>query len=129
MSGQTTPTKRAPPPIPDQIPDELSFKPRRDDEILSAEEYLAKLQTASQPPVKVVKPNSEELCYRKEIRIRYLQPPTPPPPAPIIIREKQLPPPPAPSVRNIIRIFSLLKQSENLILGRHISLHDLSSIR
>ncbi|CAF4507153.1 unnamed protein product [Rotaria socialis] len=53
--------------------------------------YLQRIDTADNPPVKVVKPNTQDLIYKKEIRIRYLQPPTPPPPAPIIIREKHLP--------------------------------------
>lgn len=68
------------------------------DSAQSAEYYLQKIATHENPPVKVVKPNTQNVVYKKEIRIRYLQPPTPPPPAPIIIREKQLPPNPPESV-------------------------------
>ncbi|CAF1289141.1 unnamed protein product, partial [Didymodactylos carnosus] len=60
----------------------------------SADHYLQQIGSHDNPPVRVVKPNTQNLVYRKEIRIRYLQPPTPPPPAPIIIREKQAPPHP-----------------------------------
>ncbi|CAF0814459.1 unnamed protein product [Adineta ricciae] len=60
----------------------------------SAEHYLRQINSCENPPIKVVKPNSQNVCYKKEIRVRYLQPPTPPPPAPIIIREKRIPPPP-----------------------------------
>jgi hypothetical protein len=65
---------------------------------LSAEDYLRQIDTVDNPPIKVVKPNNQDITYRKEIRIRYLQPPTPPPPAPIIIRERHLPPAPPESV-------------------------------
>ncbi|CAF0719722.1 unnamed protein product [Brachionus calyciflorus] len=45
-------------------------------------------------PIIITKPNSQNVVYKQQVNIRYLQPPTPPPPAPIIIREKQLSPPP-----------------------------------
>lgn len=46
-------------------------------------------------PVRIVKPNNQkDVVYKQQVNIRYLQPPTPPPPAPIIIREKQLASPP-----------------------------------
>lgn len=45
-------------------------------------------------PIIISKPNSQNVVYKQQVNIRYLQPPTPPPPAPIIIREKQLSPPP-----------------------------------
>jgi hypothetical protein len=42
-------------------------------------------------PVRIVKANNQNLVYKQQVNVRYLQPPTPPPPAPIIIREKQCP--------------------------------------
>ena len=65
---------------------------------LSAEHYLRQINSHDTPPVKVVKPSTQNVVYKKEIRIRYLQPPTPPPPAPIIIREKHIPPHPPETV-------------------------------
>ena len=44
-------------------------------------------------PIHIMKPNTQNVVYKQQVNIRYLQPPTPPPPAPIIIREKQLPTP------------------------------------
>ena len=41
-------------------------------------------------PLRIVKQNNQQnIIYKQQVNIRYLQPPTPPPPAPIIIREKQ----------------------------------------
>ena len=37
-------------------------------------------------PIRIVKPNTKNIVYKQQVNIRYLQPPTPPPPAPIIIR-------------------------------------------
>ena len=46
-------------------------------------------------PIRIIKPNNQKsVIYKQQVNIRYLQPPTPPPPAPIIIREKQSPAPP-----------------------------------
>lgn len=87
--------RRTPPPPPTSVPAVDSYV---DESKLSAEDYLRQIQSQENPPVKVVKPNSQNVVYRKEIRIRYLQPPTPPPPAPIIIREKHIPPNPPESV-------------------------------
>ena len=39
-------------------------------------------------PQVVYKPNNQEVVYKQNIMVRWLQPPTPPPPAPIIIRGK-----------------------------------------
>ncbi|UJR26201.1 hypothetical protein I4U23_007544 [Adineta vaga] len=78
--------RRTPPPPPcNSYPHDSS---------ISAEHYLRQINSCENPPIKVVKPSSQKVCYKKEIRIRYLQPPTPPPPAPIIIREKHIPPKP-----------------------------------
>ncbi|CAF1256894.1 unnamed protein product [Adineta ricciae] len=89
MTQQGSSPRRTPPPPP--IP---RYNATSSDPTVSAEHYLHQIDSLDNPPVKVVKPNSQNVVYKKEIRIRYLQPPTPPPPAPIIIREKQLPPNP-----------------------------------
>jgi hypothetical protein len=39
-------------------------------------------------PQVIYKPNNQEIVYKQNIMVRWLQPPTPPPPAPIIIRGK-----------------------------------------
>jgi hypothetical protein len=39
-------------------------------------------------PQVIYKPNNQEVVYKQNIMVRWLQPPTPPPPAPIIIRGK-----------------------------------------
>jgi hypothetical protein len=57
-------------------------------------------------PIRILKPNNQNIVYKQQVNIRYLQPPTPPPQAPIIIREKQLPPPP-PQPPIIIRYVNL----------------------
>ena len=85
-------SRRSPPPPP-------NFDSCYNDSNLSAEHYLSQINSQDIPPVKVVKPSTQNVVYRKEIRIRYLQPPTPPPPAPIIIREKHTLPDPPQSVR------------------------------
>jgi hypothetical protein len=41
-------------------------------------------------PQVIYKPNNQEVVYKQNIMVRWLQPPTPPPPAPIIIRGKFL---------------------------------------
>ncbi|CAF0885972.1 unnamed protein product [Rotaria sordida] len=101
----TTNTQNLTSQLPDDMPHH-AFSPRRlppspldcdsnhHDSNLSVEHYLREINCQDIPPVKVVKPNKQNIVYRKEIRIRYLQPPTPPPPAPIIIREKRIPPAP-----------------------------------
>ena len=96
MTEQGISPRRAPPPPPSSsFP---QYDSNTDDPNASAEHYLRQIDSQDNPPVKVVKPNTEKLIYKKEIRIRYLQPPTPPPPAPIIIREKYLPSNPPESV-------------------------------
>ena len=42
-------------------------------------------------PIIIKKENNEQIMYKQNVFIRWLQPPTPPPPAPIIIREVQEP--------------------------------------
>ena len=55
--------------------------------------YDANTTTINQDPdpIRITKPNTQNVIYKQEVKIKYLQPPTPPPPAPIIIREKQMP--------------------------------------
>ncbi|CAF1499135.1 unnamed protein product, partial [Didymodactylos carnosus] len=45
-------------------------------------------------PELIVRPNTQRLTYTHDVAVRYLRPPTPPPPGPIIIREIRAPPPP-----------------------------------
>ena len=40
------------------------------------------------PPQVIYKPSNQEINYKQNVIIRWLKPPTPPPPAPIIIRGK-----------------------------------------
>jgi hypothetical protein len=91
MAQQTTSPRRTPPPPP-RPPSRSLSNHNITDSNLSAEHYLRQINTLDNPPVRIIKPTTQNIIYRKEIRIRYLQPPTPPPPAPIIIREKHLPP-------------------------------------
>jgi hypothetical protein len=101
--------RRTPPPPP------THFASHHHDSSLSAEHYLRQINSSDNPPVKVVKPSTQNVVYRKEIRIRYLQPPTPPPPAPIIIREKHVPPRPPESVRIDLLLSSLHSQFISLL--------------
>jgi len=45
-------------------------------------------------PEQIHRPNNGRITYQQDVAIRYLQPPTPPPPAPIIVREIRAPQPP-----------------------------------
>ena len=99
--------RRTPPPPPPHLTNH--FSNHSTDSGLSAEHYLRQINSQDVPPVKVVKPSTQNVVYRKEIRIRYLQPPTPAPPAPIIIREKHEPQAPPQSVNFLLfSIFILL---------------------
>ncbi|CAF1231640.1 unnamed protein product [Adineta ricciae] len=46
----------------------------------------------SLPPQVIYKPNNQEITYKQNVYVRWLKPPTPPPLAPIIVREIQSPP-------------------------------------
>ncbi|KAI0981689.1 hypothetical protein GJ496_001763 [Pomphorhynchus laevis] len=51
----------------------------------------------AEPPLVVNKPNLQNVVFKQPVSIRYLKPPTPPPPGPIVIRERRpIPPPPLP---------------------------------
>jgi hypothetical protein len=70
-------------------------------------------------PVRILKPNNQNLVYKQQVNIRYLQPPTPPPAAPIIIREKQLAQPLAqPPI--IIRLDNIFFPLLLLIKKKHV---------
>ena len=45
-------------------------------------------------PEHVRRENNDRITYRQDVAIRYLQPPTPPPPGPVIVREIRAPQPP-----------------------------------
>ncbi|CAF4148192.1 unnamed protein product, partial [Rotaria sp. Silwood2] len=45
-------------------------------------------------PEHIHRPTNEHLTYHQDIAVRYLQPPSPPPPGPIIVREIRAPAPP-----------------------------------
>jgi hypothetical protein len=45
-------------------------------------------------PIRILIPNHQNIAHKERVIFRYLQPPTPPPQAPLIICEKQLPQPP-----------------------------------
>ncbi|CAF1197365.1 unnamed protein product [Rotaria sordida] len=47
-----------------------------------------------QPPIVIRKKLPNNVTYKQNITVRYLKPPTPPPPGPLIIREVRPPPPP-----------------------------------
>ncbi len=117
MSQQISSPYRSPPPPPPHS----SSDPH--DSSFSAQHYLHQINSQDTPPVRVVKPSTQNVVYRKEIRIRYLQPPTPPPPAPIIIREKHIPPRPPQSV--CIDFFLYSSFSKLLILLFSIYSHFL----
>ncbi len=115
MTQQRPSSRRTPPPPPSPDYDSNTTDPN-----LSAEHYLRQINSQDNPPVKVVKQNSQNVVYNKEIRIRYLQPPTPSPPAPIIIREKHAPPNPPESVRKKIhQFYSLIIFSPFFIATSH----------
>ncbi|CAF0763193.1 unnamed protein product [Adineta ricciae] len=56
------------------------------------------LSMSGNNPQVIYKPNNREVVYKQNIMVRWLQPPTPPPPAPIIIREIQAPVQPDPPI-------------------------------
>ena len=47
-------------------------------------------------PLRVVKPAEQNIHYKQQVNVRFLEPPPGPEPAPIIIKERQAPAPPAP---------------------------------
>lgn len=51
---------------------------------LLKDEYENVPLNEDEDPIIIKKPNNEEIVYKQNVFIRWLQPPTPPPPAPII---------------------------------------------
>ena len=50
-------------------------------------------------PLRIMKPADQNIHYKQQINVRFLEPPPGPEPAPIIIKERQAPaPPPLPPV-------------------------------
>ena len=49
-----------------------------------ADQYENVPLNEDEDPIIIKKPNKEEIVYKQNVFIRWLQPPTPPPPAPII---------------------------------------------
>jgi hypothetical protein len=47
-------------------------------------------------PLRVIKQADQNIHYKQQVNVRFLQPPAGPEPAPIIIKERQAPAPPAP---------------------------------
>ncbi len=47
-------------------------------------------------PLHVVKPSDQNIHYKQQVNVRFLEPPAGPEPAPIIIKERQAPAPPPP---------------------------------
>ncbi|CAF1277254.1 unnamed protein product [Adineta ricciae] len=63
--------------------------------VLTEEQRLAIANIDTQQPPPMIlrkKATASDLTYQQNISVRYLQPPTPPPPGPIIIREVRPPP-------------------------------------
>ncbi|CAF2857811.1 unnamed protein product [Rotaria sp. Silwood2] len=52
---------------------------------------ISNMSLGNTNPQVIYKPNNQEVVYKQNIMVRWLQPPTPPPPAPIIIREIRAP--------------------------------------
>jgi len=51
---------------------------------------------ADSDPLRVIKPAEQNIHYKQQVNVRFLEPPPGPEPAPIIIKERQAPAPPAP---------------------------------
>ncbi|KAI3387481.1 hypothetical protein SNEBB_003057 [Seison nebaliae] len=83
---------------------ESTLQHRMDDENekikqMNSEQLQYQINYDPNPQV-IKKQNNENVEYKQEVAIRYLQPPTPPPPGPIIIKEVR--PPPAPAAPPVI---------------------------
>lgn len=62
-----------------------------------APDRLDNLQVQSDnEPLRVVKPADQNIHYKQQVNVRFLEPPPAPEPAPIIIKERQAPAPPPP---------------------------------
>ncbi|CAF3861589.1 unnamed protein product [Adineta steineri] len=69
----------------------------RTHEIISSDGRLDNLNVQmDHEPLRVVKPNEQNVHYKQQVNVRFLEPPPGPEPAPIIIKERHAPAPPAP---------------------------------
>ncbi|CAF0842890.1 unnamed protein product [Adineta ricciae] len=72
----------------------------RTHEVIAPDARLENLHIQSDSdPIRVVKPTDQNIHYKQQVNVRFLEPPPGPEPAPIIIKERQAPaPPPQPPV-------------------------------
>ncbi|CAF0806465.1 unnamed protein product [Didymodactylos carnosus] len=72
----------------------------RTHEVIAPEGRIENLDVQhDQDPLRVVKPGSQDVHYKQHVNVRFLEPPLPADPAPIIIKERQAPaPPPQPPI-------------------------------
>ncbi|CAF0881863.1 unnamed protein product [Rotaria sp. Silwood1] len=69
----------------------------RTQEIIAPEGRLENLSVQmDNEPLRVVKPADQNIHYKQQVNVRFLEPPPGPEPAPIIIKERQAPAAPAP---------------------------------
>jgi hypothetical protein len=69
----------------------------RTQEVISSDGRLENLNIqADNDPLRVVKPTDQNIHYKQQVNVRFLEPPPGPEPAPIIIKERQAPAPPPP---------------------------------
>ncbi|CAF2404018.1 unnamed protein product [Rotaria sp. Silwood2] len=69
----------------------------RTQEIIAPDGRLENLSVQmDNEPLRVVKPADQNIHYKQQVNVRFLEPPPGPEPAPIIIKERQAPAPPAP---------------------------------
>ncbi|CAF2516213.1 unnamed protein product [Rotaria sp. Silwood2] len=73
----------------------------RTQDVISSDGRLENLNIqADNEPLHVIKPTDQNIHYKQQVNVRFLEPPPGPEPAPIIIKERQAPalPPPPPVV-------------------------------
>ncbi|CAF3697991.1 unnamed protein product [Rotaria sordida] len=69
----------------------------RTHEVIAPDGRLENLNIqADNEPLRVVKPTDQNIHYKQQVNVRFLEPPPGPEPAPIIIKERQAPAPPPP---------------------------------
>lgn len=69
----------------------------RTQEVIAPDAHFDNLHVQSDnEPLRVVKPADQNIHYKQQINVRFLEPPPAPEPAPIIIKERQAPAPPPP---------------------------------
>ncbi|UJR20944.1 hypothetical protein I4U23_024053 [Adineta vaga] len=67
----------------------------RTHEVIAPDTRLENLHIQSDnDPIRVVKPTDQNIHYKQQVNVRFLEPPPGPEPAPIIIKERQAPAPP-----------------------------------